>query len=179
MRPSTKNILQKATRIFFVLSLVMIAFSLSDAFLKWYEILQITIPYAIVWLIVIAITLLLLVILQRWKRFFLILFLAIGNFLFFFYVAFSFPMTVGKSIPNSQYRLEANINQYKILKQNCCYKKVIATKSSRIFFTTNMKTGLVPTFEATLISENNELIILDIKTSGVKPKVRDTIKKLE
>ena len=179
MKPSTKNILQKATRFFFVLSLVMIAFSLSDAFLKWYEILQITIPYAIVWLIVIAITLLLLVILQRWKRFFLILFLAIGNFLFFFYVAFSFPMTVGKSIPISQYRLEANINQYKILKQNCCYKKVIATKFSRIFFTTNMKTGLVPTFEAKLISENNESIILDIKTSGAKPKVRDTIKKLE
>ena len=59
MKFSTKNILQKAIRIFFVLSLVIIAFSLSDTFLKWYEILQITIPYAIVWLVITAITLLL------------------------------------------------------------------------------------------------------------------------
>ena len=179
MKFSTKNILQKAIRIFFVLSLVIIAFSLSDTFLKWYEILQITIPYAIVWLVIIAITLLLLAILQRWKKFFLILFLAIGNFLFFFYVAFSFPMTVGKPIPNSSYRLEANINQYKILKQNCCYKEVIATKPSRIFFTTNMKTGLVPTFDAKLLKETDELMVLEIKTFGVKSKVQDTIKKLK
>ena len=179
MKPSTKNILQKAIRIFFVLSLVIIAFSLSDTFLKWYEILQITIPYAIVWLVIIAITLLLLAILQRWKKFFLILFLAIGNFLFFFYVAFSFPMTVGKPIPNSSYRLEANINQYKILKQNCCYKEVIATKPSRIFFTTKMKTGLVPTFDTKLLKETNEMMILEIKTFGVIPKVQDTIKKLK
>ena len=94
-------------------------------------------------------------------------------------MAFSFPMTVGKPIPNSSYRLEANINQYKILKQNCCYKEVIATKPSRIFFTTNMKTGLVPTFDAKLLKETDELMVLEIKTFGVKSKVQDTIKKLK
>lgn len=168
---------QITTQFFFVFSLLMIAFSITDALLRNFEIVEITLVYNFVWLCVLLIGLLLLAILKKWKSFFLILFLAIGNFLLLTYVIFSGSIRHEKSIKNSSYLLRASSHQYKILKQNCCYKKVIAEKSSGIFFTPDMKTGLVAYFDAKLISESPEMLILEIETSGKKQIVRDTLNK--
>jgi hypothetical protein len=157
---------QITTKFFFVFSLLMIAFSIADALLRNFEIIEITLPYHVVWFCVILIGLLLLAILKKWKSFFLILFLAIGNFLLLMNVIFSGSIRHEKPIKNSNYLLSATSHQYKILKQNCCYKKVIAEKPSGIFFTPDMKTGSVAYFEAKLISESPELLILEIETSG-------------
>ncbi|GEM_PF-4903611 len=179
MKTSLTKILQKAARIFFVLSLWMSVFSVTAVFLRWSGILEITLPYQVVWLVVIVIALLLLGIFEAWKKFLLILFLGVTNFLFLLYVASSLPITVEKPIQNSDYRLEAGTDRYRILKSNCCYTKVIAAKLSGLFFTHNMKTGLVPSFEAQLLQETDEIIILEIRTSGVIPKMQDTITKLK
>lgn len=170
---------QITTKFFFVFSLLMIVFSIADALLRNFKIVEITLAYNFVWLCVILIGLLLLAISKKWKSFFLILFLAIGNFVLFTYVIFSEPFRHEKSIKNSSYLLRVSSHQYKILKQNCCYKKVIAEKSSEIFFTPNMKTGLVTYFDAKLISESPEMLILEIETSGKKQIVRDTLNKLK
>lgn len=95
------------------------------------------------------------------------------------YVIFSGSIRHEKPIKNSSYLLSATSHQYKILKQNCCYKKVIAKKSSGIFFTSDMKTGLVAYFDAKLISESPEMLILEIETSGKEEIVRDTINKMK
>lgn len=180
MKLNNLRILQKTTYVFFSFSLLMITFSIVDAFLCWYEVVEITLPYSIIWLVVVLITLLLLGISEKWKPFLLILFLGIGNFIFFMYVAFSFPISLTKSVKNTNYLLQANANhQYKIFNQNCCYRKVIAIKASEIFFTPNTKTGIVPFFEAKLLSETPEIMVLEIQTSGYRSsrKVKDTIRK--
>lgn len=170
--------LQQATKFFFVLSLFIITFSIIDAFFRWFEVVEFTLLSPLIWLVVLLITLLLLGVSEKWKKFFLILFLGIGNFVFFVYVLLSASISQEKPIKNTNYFIEANMHQYRIKVQNCCYKKVIATKSSNIFFTPNMKTGIVPLFEAKLLSETPEILILEIKASG-KPIVKDTIRKLE
>lgn len=170
---------QITTKFFFVFSLLMIVFGVADALLRNFEIVEITLTYHFVWLCVILIGLLLLAISKKWKSFFLILFLAIGNFMLFTYVIFSDSIRHEKPIKNSIYLLSATSHQYKILKQNCCYKKTIAEKASEIFFTPNMKTGLVTYFDAKLISESPEMLILEIEISGKKQIIRDTLNKIK
>lgn len=170
---------QITTQFFFVFSLLMIAFSIADALLRNFEIVEITLAYNLVWLCLILLGLLLLTISKKWKSFFLILFLAVGNFVFIIYVILSEPISNEEPIKNSNYLLSATLHQYKILKQNCCYKKVIAEKPSGIFFTPDMKTGLVTYFDAKLISESPEMLILEIETSGKKQIVRDTLNKIK
>lgn len=182
MNLSTHKTLQKTTQIFFVFSLLIIAFGVFDVILQWYEVVEITLSYSIIWLAVLVVSLLLLGISGKWKKFSLILFLGIGNFLLFIYVAFSFPISVTKSVKNSQYLLEVNANgKYEILEKNCCFKRKIAEKASGIFFTPYSKTGIVPVFEARLISETTEMMVLEIETSGYQSfrKVQDTIQKLK
>lgn len=157
---------QITTKFFFIFSLLVIVFSIADAILRNFEIIEITLPYHLIWLCVILIGLLLLAISKKWKSFFLILFLAIGNFVLLMNVIFSGSIRHEKPIKNSSYLLSATSHQYKILKQNCCYKKVIAEKLSGIFFTPDMKTGSMAYFEAKLISESPEMLILEIETSG-------------
>lgn len=166
---------QITTKFFFAFSLLIIAFSIADALLRNFEIIEITLTYHLVWLFVILTGLVLLVISKKWKSFFLILFLALGNFVFIIYVILSEPISNEEPIKNSSYLLSATPHQYKILKQNCCYKKIIAEKSSGIFFKPDMKTGLVAYFDAKLISESPEMLILEIETSGKKQIVRDTL----
>jgi len=170
---------QITTKFFFVFSLLMIAFSIADALLRNFEIVEITLTYHLIWLCVILIGLLLLAISKKWKSFFLILFLAIGNFVFIIYVILSEPISNEEPIKNSSYLLNVTSHQYKILKQNCCYKKTIAEKPSGIFFKSDMKTGLVTYFDAKLISESPEMLILEIETSGKKQIVMDTLNKFK
>lgn len=170
---------QITTQFFFVFSLLIIAFSIADALLRNFEIVEITLTYHLVWLCIILIGLVLLAISKKWKSFFLILFLALGNFVFIIYVILSEPISNEEPIKNSSYFLSATPHQYKILKQNCCYKKNIAEKSSGIFFTPNTKTGLVTFFNAKLISESPEMLILEIEPSGKKQIIRDTLNKMK
>ena len=179
MNLSNNKNLQLATKIFFILSLFILAFGIVDVFLRWYEVVELTLLSPFVWLIVLIITLLLLGISGKWKSFLLILFLGSGNFVFMIYVAFSTPISLTKSVKNSNYFLEATPHQYTIYQDNGFYNKVIAKKISRIFSTPNSKIGIVPFFEAKLLSETDEMMILEIETSGYQSlgKVQDTIQK--
>lgn len=173
-----QNNLQKSAGILFITCLLFIVFSFVDILLCFYDIIEITAPYFFVGLCLLVITLPLLGILRKWKHFFLLLFLGVGNLIFLFNFILSLPISLERPIKNSQYLLEANMHHYKIKKQNCCYNKVITSKSSEIFFTPNMKTGIVPYFEATLVSESSESLFLEIKASG-KPTIIDTISKFK
>ena len=181
MNLSNKKNLQLATKIFFILSIFIIAFSIFDGFLTWYELVEITLEYSIVWLVILLITLVLLGISGKWKKFLLILFLGIGNVVFSMYVELSDSISQEKQIGNTDYYIEANMHEYRIKKENCCYRKVIATKETKIFFTPNTKIGFVPFKDIKLLSETPEMLILEIETSGYQSsrKVKDTIQKLK
>ena len=174
-----QNNLQKSAGILFTTCLLFIVFSIADILLRFYDIIEITVPYFLFRLCLLVLTLVLLGIVNRWKQFFTLLFLGVGNLVFLFYFIFSLPISLEWPIKNSQYLLEANMHHYKIKKQNCCYNKVITSKSSKIFFTPNTKTGLVTYFDAKLISESPEMLILEIETSGKKQIVRDTLNKMK
>ena len=170
--------LPKIARLFFFLSLMMIIFSITDTMLKWYEVIELTIPYPMIWLTILLITVVLLAILEKWKNFILILLLGILNFIFVAYVLISDPISQERPVQNSNYLLRATAGDYKVLKQGLWYKKVIVQKGSSLFFTPNMKTALVPYFKVKLLSETDERLILEVQTSGQKPISIDTIQKL-
>ncbi|MBO6200534.1 MAG: hypothetical protein J6N74_02810 [Chryseobacterium sp.] len=170
--------LPKIARLFFFLSLLVIIFSFTDTMLKWYEVIELTIPYPMIWLTILLITLVLLAILEKWKNFILILLLEILNFIFVAYVLISNPISQERPVQNSNYLLRATAGDYKVLKQGHWYKKVIAKKGFSLFFTPNMKTALVPYFKVKLLSETDEQLILEVQTSGQKPISIDTIQKL-
>lgn len=167
----------KTARLFFYLSLVMIIFSVTDTMLKWYEVIELTLPYPIIWLAILLTSLVLLAILEKWKSFFLILLLGISNFIFVAYVLISNPISQERIIQSSNYLLRTTPSDYKVLKQGPCYKKIIASKGSGLFFTSNMKTGLVPYFKVKLLSETDEELILEIHTSSQGQISIDTIQK--
>lgn len=168
----------KTAKLFFYLSLLIIIFSFADTMLKWYEMIELTLPYSIIWLAILLITVILLAILEKWKNFFLILLLGTLNFIFVAYMSISGPISQERPVQNSHYLLRATAGDYKVLKQGLWYKKVIAMKGSSLFFTPNMKTALVPYFKVKLLSETDERVILEIQTSGQKPISIDTIQKL-
>ena len=147
---------------------------MADMLLQYFEVLEITGNYLLFQLIFIIISLLFLVILSFYRKFFILLSVEILAVMLFFYIAFTKDPSVQRPIDNSNYVLKATSGNYSVFQVRDFYNKKIGQKSSIIFFTSNMKLGIASNFKAKKLSETKEYLVLKIET-GYNKVVLDTI----
>lgn len=162
--------LKVAAFFFLILAVVHLLIGIVDYFLVEKLILRITYPYLIILAAAAFISSVLYAFTKNWIRTAIVFLGGVISCIFLIYlatVARPSSMSVYKQLPNTNYYIDASLHMYIVYKKKLWHDRVIATKSSSVFFMKYSKIGLDYFVEPTLISEDDKSLTIKFSKKNV------------
>lgn len=167
--------LKVAAFFFLILAVVHLLIGIIDYFLVEKRILRISYPYFIILAIAAFISSVLYGFTKKWIRTAIVFFGGVISCIFLIYLSFvarPSSMSIYTPIPNTNFYIDASPHMYIVYEKKFWHDRVIATKSSSVFFMKNSKIGLDYFVEPTLISEDAKSLTIRFSKNNITEVVQ-------